>query len=284
MSRRHLIARSVALAALASIGMSMYALPAHAVEFPKLPSATTESVCKDEGFQVLAGWKTHLANDAQSSGAVHFKVNIDAYQPYEYDLQPGEVYDVVYGVYDGLPSHITISADGSVLVDKTATRRCQEPVGAITFSCAQPGATPTLSYAIENKLPVPIAFTEHRADGSAPSQDLANIYPYDSTYNGTETLKEDAHYNVSITAEGKTLAAKSGVADCKAAPTTTTTTTVAHTVIAAQPDPVAPTTVASPATLPRTGSSSTPLAGFGFLLLCAGGGTLLVLRRRPAAV
>ncbi len=283
MSRRHLLARSVALAALAAIGMSMYALPAHAVEFPKYPSATTESVCKDEGFQVLAGFKTHLANDAKSSGPVHFHVQIDAYSPYDYDLAPGEVYDVVYGVNNGLPVHIVISADGAVLIDKTATRRCSEPVGTIAVSCAPPGATPTLSYAITNKLPVPITFTEHRADGSAISQVLANIYPYKSTYNGTETLKEDEHYDVTITAEGKTLAAKNGMADCKAAPPTTTTT-AAPTVIAALPDPVTPTTVAVPATLPRTGSSSTTLAALGFVLLCAGGGTLLVLRRRPAAV
>jgi LPXTG-motif cell wall-anchored protein len=187
-------------------------------------------------------------------------------------------------VYDGLPSHITISADGSVLVDKTATRRCHDPLAAVTFSCTNPGATPTLSYALTNKLPVPITFTVHRADGSAVDHKLANIYPYKSTYNGTETLKEDAHYNASVTAEGKTLAAKSGVADCKAAPPTTTTPTTAHTVIAAEPDPVTPTTVASPATLPRTGSSSTPIAALGFALLCAGGGTLLVLRRRPATV
>jgi hypothetical protein len=296
MSRRR-IARSLAVAALASVAMSLAALPAHANEFPQVPSATATPACKNVPGDYIAAWKVHLANDPISYTSIHFVVTIDAYKPYEYDLQPGDTFDELYGVPNAIPTHITITADGTTLVDTSMTQRCEEPTAKITFTC-QEGGVATLTYDLKNPLPIVVTFVVHMTGGSTWSDDLSIEYPYEEYSTIAEHPAEDAAYDVSVEAEGKVLATKTGVADCKPPETTTTTTTVpapttttvpnaptTSTTVAAvavKAPPTPPAATAAAPTLPFTGSSSAPLAATGLVLVGAGGGTLLALRRRTA--
>jgi LPXTG-motif cell wall-anchored protein len=162
---------------------------------------------------------------------------------------------------------VTLTSTAETLIDIPALSATGCPLGPTTahLSSANTGgvkydATAHTATITDPALAIPKITT---APASCPAAAIAAIngaFPLPTTGSIVETLK----------------IFPPGVAVTAAATPTTTSTTTAPVAAAATP------TTAAPNTLPRTGSSSGPLAFVGVSLL--GGGLALALRRRRSTV
>jgi LPXTG-motif cell wall-anchored protein len=283
MSRRPTIMRVlIATCGLATV-LAISAPAAQAKEFGSDPSATADLACTNQKFPM---WTVTMANSAAGAADANFEVKNDYQPPEHFVVAPGTQKTWEVPGLDGIPSHLTVKADGQTIIDKTSTVRCWTPYGTITPKCEQPA--PTLEFYFQDLSMATVHFVVHHANGTDESFDMKSKWK-----TVIETVQEDQPYDVWITADGSEIAWLEGTADCTTPPTTTpptttppattpTTVVVSGESVTAPPAAATPTTTA-PATLPYTGASSKPLVMIAVVLILAGGSTVIALRRRATA-
>ena len=284
------LARTVAALCGLLLVFGLAAPAAHASEFGSDPSATAVESCDlfHSPRDFTAGqWHVHLANSNFGKVAAHFEVTVDQQPPQTADLDPDNEKDLLFSGFDGLPSHVVVTADGKTLVDKTTTLHCNAPHADVSFSCKGPWPKATVDsvdYGIGNTSDVPTTFVVHHADGSETIHVLHSLMGASLALH--DIVTEGQHYDVWITIDGLEAKHLTGDVDCEPDPPVIPQgpPPVTPPPPAADPPPatVPPTTVAhseavQPA-LPRTGVATVPLTIAGFVLI--GLGSLLQAAKR----
>lgn len=293
MKRLSTIARTIAASCGFVIAFGLVAPAAHATEFGSDPSATASEQCDAmaDPFDFIGGqWHVHLENSNFGKVAAHFEVTVDQQKTQTADLDPDNSSDLLIRGFDGLPSHIVVTADGKTLVDTTTTAHCNDPYYDIVFQCAGPFpnlSVNTVSFGIGNDTDVPHLFELHRADGSVTSMVKYSMQGATNAFH--DVIAEDAPYDVWIALDGVDVKHISGVADCVA--DTPPPTTTPQDPPPSDPPPVtAPPATEPPAqvlglevtqpALPRTGVDTLPLTTAGLGLIGVGSLALAAQRRR----
>src|SRR3954447_16286726 len=181
--------------------LGLAAPAAHATEFGSDPSATAVESCDlfHSPRDYLGGqWHVHLANSSFGKGAAHFEVTADRQSPQTADLDPNNEKDLLFTGFDGLPSHVVVTADGKTLVDKTSTPHCNDPSAGISFACA--GLPQAVYYGIGNTSDVPMTFEIHHADGTVTAHIVHSLMG--ATLGFHDTVTEGQHFDVWITIDG----------------------------------------------------------------------------------
>src|SRR3954454_8116540 len=141
MNRPSLFARAIAALCGLLVVFGLAAPAAHASEFGSDPSATAVESCDlyKSPRDFLGGqWHVHLANSNFGKVSAHFEVTVDQQPPQTADLDPNNEKDLLFTGFDGLPSHVVVTADGKTLVDKTSPLHSNDPHAAMSFSCGRP--------------------------------------------------------------------------------------------------------------------------------------------------
>lgn len=254
------------------------ATPAHATdEFPNKGHAEVDLLCTSYESQV-ATWRFQVTNSYQSFSPMHFVVGVDGTVVFDGYVEVGESTGALESPGgEDTPTTITIVGDGEVITTLTDSISCQRELdGDVTFECGPEGGVVHYSMSVAGS-DEPVEFHYVEPDGTLSFTEVAN----DSTTSFDLAVAEDADYHVAVGVGLGNFEELAGVADCEA-PVTTTTQPEEPTTTTEPEVEVLTETLTAPAapSLPRTGTTSGPLAIAGVGSLLAGTALLAAARRR----
>jgi len=271
-----------ALAALAVTGLALAttATPASATnEFPAKPTAQAAISCGDGGAVLIM----NLGNVGGLSTA-HFAISVTGQADDTIDVAPGSSSTIQrFGLVENSDVTVAISADPALAYTATFPVNCFDFVGGIALTCD--GAQPILTAEVTTIGPLGDNLSFHVNGVIAASADVAP----GSSKTFTAAVPDGVPFTSELTSlHDGTITDLSGTPNCAPEPTTTTTTTptttststtTTSTVVAPAvpidppavlPQSVQPVSYVAATELPRTGSSTAPLALLGATLLGLG--------------